>query len=451
MQVFYSMNEEYNAQGALLPPFHPERLQVHEEIHARFYQALHPPVRLSWLALLSPNATLAQEREQVAALCRHFGESPELPEENFVCRNLGAIRLRWERHGEFSSWTFFIDEERAGVGHLFADPPIQRLPTEWLRQLPGEVIAAIHLEMLAREEVEPSLEELGQWFDNSSLVGSEIAGGDARAWGDFRIHEDGFSRFLIKDIDLTQRQAGRAVQRLLDIETYRLLALLAWPLARQVMGQLHGLEEELKRVSDELATLPAHADQPEQQQQLLASLSHLAAGVERLVNHSSTRFHASRAYAALVERRFEQMRIVRIHGLQTFAGFINRRLDPAMRTCASVAERLESLAGRISRTSDLLRTRVDVALERQNRDLLRSMNRRARLQLRLQETVEGLSVVVISYYLTSLLAYLLKGFEQQVGLPVAADVAIAASVPAVVVGVWLAIRTLRNRVMRKEG
>ena len=429
-----------------LPATHPERHIVHNEIHSRFYLALTPPARASWLALLSSRETIYQERECVAALCRYFGDDTPLPKENFIARDLGAIRLRWERHNEFSTWGFFIE---GPYEQPFSSTAIELLPPDWFATLPGEMLAAIHVALEPRDSAERSQEALNELFAKNTLVGNGLSGGDGQVWTDLHIHEDGFSRFLIRDINLTRRQAGRAVQRLLDMETYRLLALLAWPLAREVMTKLGQLEEKLNILSDELATLSVQFDEPERQQQLLASLSMLAAEVEHLGNRASTRFHASRAYAALVDKRFEQMRAVRIPGLQTLCGYIGRRLDPAMRTCESVSERIESLAVRISRTSDLLRTRVDVALERQNRDLLRSMNRRAHLQLRLQETVEGLSVVVISYYLVGLVGYLLKGVDEGVGLPLPVNIAIGISVPIVLGGVWIILKAMKARLARR--
>jgi uncharacterized membrane-anchored protein len=63
---------------------------------------------------------------------------------------------------------------------------------------------------------------------------------------------------------------------------------------------------------------------------------------------------------------------------------MERRLLPAMNTCATMARRQEDLSSRVARNSQLLRTRVEVELERQNQELLGQMNRRAKLQLHLQ-------------------------------------------------------------------
>ncbi len=114
-----------------------------------------------------------------------------------------------------------------------------------------------------------------------------------------------------------------------------------------------------------------------------------------------------------------------------------------MRTCESLAARQDSLAARIARASDMLRTRVSLAVERQNRDLLASMNRRAKLQLRLQQTVEGLSVVAVSYYATGILGYAFDGLNAA-GLRFDTAIALAAAVPVIAALVWLAIRRIRR-------
>ena len=441
LQAEFAMHE-----SPLLPPSHPLRETIHDEVHARFYEPLDAPASGSWLALLSPRDSIERERELVVALCRRFGRKESLPEENFVACDLGPFRLRWERHNEFSTWSFFVTGE--AVSDPFADPAINRVPVDWLGALPGSTIAAIHLALDSRDMPERSLDELEAVFAPYAFVGNGVAGGDGLVWTDFRVHEDGFSRFLVRDVDLTRREAGRIAQRLFELETYRLLALLALPLVRELMPELDELESRLNDINDEMAGITEQFAASEREEHLLVALSDLASDVERLSSYAGSRFHASRAYASLVDKGAEELRTVRMPGLQTLCEYLGWRMGPAMRTCASQAERLEVLSMRIHRTGALLRTRVDVALERQNRDLLSSMNRRAALQLRLQRTVEGLSVVVISYYLTSLVAYLLRGVDEAVALPLPVNITIGMLVPVVVAGVWFSLRRMRVRIER---
>jgi uncharacterized membrane-anchored protein len=272
------------------------------------------------------------------------------------------------------------------------------------------------------------------------VIGSLVSGGAAQAFTDYRIHADGFSRILIYDRALGQRQAGRLVQRLLEIETYRMMALLALPIATSTGSEVARCEREFAELTASLA----NSNGPDHERRLLDHLIALAAAIERLSAATDYRFGAGRAYHALVERRIQELREERLPALQTFGEAMDRRLLPAMRTCISTAERLESLSQRVARASGLLRTRVDITIEEQNRDLLRSVDRRARLQLLLSKTVEGLSVVVISYYILGLTGYVLKGIGHfRPGLD--PEVIIAASLPVVLALVWLGLRRLRRR------
>ena len=130
---------------------------------------------------------------------------------------------------------------------------------------------------------------------------------------------------------------------------------------------------------------------------------------------------------------------------QRLGVFLDRRFSPALATCAAVADRIAGLALRSERASNLLRTRVDIALEGQNQQLLRSMEASSRQQLTLQQTVEGLSVVAISYYAISIFAKLVE--ESAPYLPwMNGELAKLASIPVILVGVWLGLRRLRKRV-----
>ena len=175
------------------------------------------------------------------------------------------------------------------------------------------------------------------------------------------------------------------MQRLLEIETYRMMALVALPLVREHGPQISLIEEETAKIARSLSKIAGLDDT---RAPLLTRLSRLSADVEGITARLSYRFDATRAYFALVRRRVERLREERLERLQTIEEFMERRLAPAMQTCETAARRLESFCVTcLARASDLLRTQVDVALQEQNRDLLLSMDRRARLQSRLQRNL----------------------------------------------------------------
>lgn len=415
---------------------HPLRYSLTNELHARPFAELRPPERASHLAMLSPEDNQEAERAHLVALCKRFGVPEVPPEAKHFNAEFGAFRLKWERHSEFSSYTFF---QRGRVNTLFAEPVIEQVPAEWLEALPGERLVAIHIDLQDWESPGALFEDLSHVFVSESLCRTLVLNGAAEVWKDFRIHADGFSRTLIRDHGLLPRQAGRLVQRLLEMETYRNMALLALPLAHKTSPSVTRIDHALADLTARMRSLTSSDDERD----LLDRLMALSAEIEESIATTAFRFSAAQAYGAIVAERISEIREKRIEGYPTLGEFIDRRLAPALRTCESVAARQQGLSERATRSANLLRTRVDIALEGQNRDLLASMNRRAKLQFRLQQTVEGLSIAAITYYVVSLLGYALKAIE---GADVVINVELlrGLSIPVVVFLVWLGVRMVRK-------
>lgn len=327
--------------------------------------------------------------------------------------------------------------------HPFANPVLEELPEEWLREIPGEVVSAVSLALEASDMPERSQDELVALFAGNPVIGSKVVGGAGRAWSDLRIHPDGYSRVLVRDVGLSEGQTGRLARRLLEVNAYRAMALLGLPLAREVTSILSDADQRLVAVAARMAEYDQTAND-RSESELLAELTALAARIEGVAARTTYRFEASRAYYGVIQQRLGQLRQERIEGLQTFTEFLEARLAPAIATCESTRARQQDLAERAARLTSLLRARVEVALQEQNRHLLDSMNRRAKVQLRLQETVEGLSVIAISYYGVGLVSYVLKGLTAR-GLPIDPGVGLAVAVPVVVGLAWLGLRQMKRR------
>ena len=416
---------------------HPQRRVLNDELHARPYVRLRSPARVSHLALVTGQSD-ADDRSHIVELCRRFGADAPPDGVNYWFVNLGPCWMNWESHTEFSTYTFYCHDEFLDA---FEETVIDRIPSDWLDGLDGQVLVAVNLALMSSQVPAPGQADLERWFPSGLWAGSLASGGQAEVWADFRIHDDDFSRMLVRDINLDERKAGRLVQRLFEIETYRMMALLAFPLAREHGGRVTWAVRSLADITHALTD----TGDPEDEHRLLGQLSELAAEVERIAAATHYRFSAARAYYTLVQRRIDELREERVEGKPTVNEFMERRLAPAMRTCESLRERVELLSKRITRAANLLRTRVDVALEQQNRDLLESMDRRAKLQLRLQQTVEGLSVVVLSYYSVGLVGYLIKALYAA-GLPVDPDLLTGLSIPFVVAAVWFGIHRLHDAI-----
>jgi uncharacterized membrane-anchored protein len=250
-------------------------------------------------------------------------------------------------------------------------------------------------------------------FDPATLCCSLAEGGLAVIVTDFRQDAAGLTQILVLDKGMSPQRTGALAQRLFDIEIYRTLAMLGLPLAQRLSPRMRKAEDQLAALTNRMRSIDA-----DDADDLLDDITALAADLEADAASSLYRFGASRAYDEIVDDRLDALAEEPVTGYDTWRGFLERRVAPAMRTCRSVEDRLANLSRKLARAATLLRTKVDVAVEKQNRDLLHSMNKRAKLQLRLQQTVEGLSVAAVSYYVVGLIAYLVKGIDpKRFGIP----------------------------------
>lgn len=419
---------------------HPLRADLVAELHARPPELLVAPLRISYIAMVSPSEQREQEWQHFCALLERFSVPRPKAQLSHASMNLGPFRVKFERHSEFARYIFIAPPNHA---EPFSDLAIGLIPPDWLTAVPGEVIAATHVE-LRRESPVPGDTEavVTRAFGGAPLVGADIGGGAGRALTHFELGADGFSRLLVFDRDLTPRQCGRMVQRLLEMDTYRMMALLALPIARELAPFLTDCEQELARVT---ALLPTATSRDESS--LLDRLTRLEASIENRIANNEFRFGASAAYSELVARRITELREARIQGLATFQEFNDRRLAPAMATCQTMVRRQESLSERVARANQLLATRVDLTREEQNQALLASMDRRASVQLRLQQTVEGLSIAAFTYYVVGLIGYAAKAIKAS-GYHVEPEIMVGLSVPFVIAVAAIGIHRIRLMVER---
>ena len=421
--------------GTNLPPNHPERIVLANEVHARPYEALHTPQRATYVAAVIDKEEREHELLHLAALCKHFGVASPPAIASHFSEMLGPVRVKWERHAEFSGYTFIVPGDGA---QPFDKSATESLPDGWLPGIPGKTIVAAHAKLVKHTGCTPDIELVDEHFDGKTIVGAEIGDGAGFAFTDFQIRSDGYVRFLVLDRSLVPRQAGRMLQRLFEIESYRVMALLALPLARAHAPRILAVERSLASLAEQIAESDGGDEA------LLGKLTTLAADVESALVASQYRFSASRAYYELVRSRIAELQERPLPGIQTIDEFMTRRLAPAMATCFSVSQRLRDLSERVAQASGLLSTRVEIARERQNQALLASMDRRARLQLRLQQTVEGLSVAAITYYVAGLVGYVTKGLKAS-GIGIDPEISIALAIPAVLILVTVALRRTRRK------
>lgn len=411
--------------------FHPDHPCLIGELHSRPHFAVEAPCSVTHLAVL-PEPEGAGIRQQVDALCRQFGQKgPGDGRHHSV--TLGSLRLRWERHTEFESIAVIRQDRLSGTKPC----PLDDLSNGWLDSLDGRIVSAARV-TVHEAGSNPLAVARGESEDEAPGIGGLLLDGAAELSTDLRADERGFIHLhlgLYKPA--TAERLGRLVQRLLEIETYRMMALLGLPAAR-------GLSPKLDRLETRLVDLSRRLGQTEdltREQAMLDELFDIAQSSEELLSAHAFRFSATAAYGRIVGDRLKELDECPSKGMQSFGEFLYRRFEPALHTCQATRDRQEDLSRRISRTADLARTRIDVALQKQNRTLLASMARRARMQLRLQQTVEGLSVMAIGYYSIGILAYLMGGWIS----PDSLQLTLSAATPVFLVTIWWLLRRWRRQ------
>ena len=418
-----------------IPQNHPQRFVLHNEVHARASSILSLPVRVSYLAVLLSSDEKMQECKHLKTLCERFGcASPDDDADHFTA-SFDSFQMSWEQHGEFSTYNFYVYDTNK---EPFMDPALKKVPVDWLSKLGGKLIVAAHASVVSAADVnyqdDMDLSPLSAYFAGNPIVGSKVTGGAASVFTDFRIHVDGFSRFLVVNHSLRTAQAGRLLQRLFDIEVYRVMALLAFPIARKLYPELKKADRQLYAITNSMT----QADNDDAK--LLDELTALAAEVENHISSHQFRFAAASAYYQLVGQRLVDLRESRIQGIQTLGEFLKRRMEPAMSTCNAISHRFTLVSERVSNASQLLRTKVDIIIERQNQGLLASMALRAKMQLRMQQMVEGISIVAITYYAASLIGKIAEALHA-LGWHVDPEFVEGASIPFILV--IIAISTKR--------
>ena len=440
------------------PYDHPLRTVLHEEVHARPPVALWPRDRILNQAFLLKGTDRQQQLDWINAISEQT-KQPIDPNHGQTFRIIELrpapqrIIIKWELHGEFSSISAIVQQK-----DLIAEAPIKTRPAlenevnELLSKLSikpmheagGLRISAIDIAFEDRGLFKEA-DEVSSLFSGNTLIGSTIlTNKKAQLWTDLQVNEDGYISYLVPHAGMGSRQAGRVARRITEVEIYRMASMLAFPVAKSLSGPLRNAEAELSELSKEISmaqnqeSVATHQDG-----EFLERISSLASKIEEWISEHGLRFTAAEAYSQLTAKNLEELNEASLPGVQTLSEFMERRFAPAMSTCSWTQRRLRELSDRISRTTQILRTRIEFVNESQTQELLASMDRRAKIQLRLQETVEGLSVLVLTYYAVSLIIYMGKG-AKEFGLMIPAELIGGASAPIIAYGIY-ALNKLRKK------
>ena len=445
------------------PYDHPLRTVLHEEVHARPPVALWPRDRILNQAFLLKGNDRQQQLDWINAISEQ-SKQPIDPNHGQTFRIIELrpaperIIIKWELHGEFSSISAIVQQK-----DLIIESPIKTRPAvenevndlliklniKPMHEAGGLRISAIDIAFEDRS-LFSAADEVAHLFSGNTLIGSTIlTNKKAQLWTDLQINQDGYISYLVPHAGMGSRQAGRVARRITEVEIYRMASMLAFPVAKGLSGPLRNAEAELSELSKQISIAQGQGVvTPHQDGEFLERISGLASKIEEWISEHGLRFTAAEAYSQLAAKNLEELSEASLPGVQTLSEFMERRFAPAMSTCSWTQRRLRELSDRISRTTQILRTRIEFVNESQTQELLASMDRRAKIQLRLQETVEGLSVLVLTYYAVSLIIYMAKGVKE-FGLMIPAELIGGASAPIIAYGIY-ALNKLRKKKFKSK-
>ncbi len=421
---------------------HPLRSKVYAEIHARPYPLIEHSVKAIHFALLTNTAQAKEQLTSLKLLTNDQSISDADTLANCYYTKFQDFEIRWEKHQEFCSITFIQKTLNAEpFSQEIISPDISSIITE----LAGELVVALKVHFERKTE-QPSIKTLNSFFENQQIYGSTIVGDKASMWSSFKLHSDDYARMLIYDSSLSDYQAGRTLQRIIEVETYMRLALLALPSARAVIPEISNISLSISNI---IRKLQSNANSINEEHDLLSELSINSVQIEDIRAATTHRFAASNAYYELVEQRLDDLREIHWPGYSSWKKMLQRRLIPAIDTCNSVSSQLQNLTAQTQRATDLLQTRIELSIQDTNMALLSSIDKRSHLQLRLQQTVEGLSVVAISYYVVGLIKAIAVGFNNSILPNEPSTIAAIAVIPVLLTTSWL-IRRVRNKINTQD-
>lgn len=424
---------------------HPLRRVLNDELHARKFNHFDGTgrfIRYVYFTQGDDRRLLADINKLLARL----GLGAMADDEKFIRLDGEAFAVRVERHTEFISLSL-IDKDHTPLKGLsdkaFDEAAFAHLPFAEIKALSHPIFHAMWLEICAAPTYKPSADEMEAALQGRSVAGDTISSNGGQLYASFDVDEAGYSRMVLMNETIAGYRMGRVIQRVIELETYRLMALLSLPKIKFHAPALDKIETDLRGATRQLS----HAQRDDKASQsveeadaLLSKLTSLAADVEQIHSETSYRFSASLAYQDIIDARIRSLKTARLDGFQSIGGFLAKRMMPAIQSLTAFSKRIEHLSSRISRAGQLQRSQTELSLQKQNRDLLTSMNQRTYAQLRLQQTVEGLSLAALTYYGVGLVGYI------SAALPwgVSSTLAKAVSVPVIALSVYLIIRRARH-------
>jgi uncharacterized membrane-anchored protein len=379
---------------------------------------------------------LAKEKKHALDFMRHNNLDQQFISPRLEVYANIDMEVRIEIHHEFICYILIASEnlEFAELNELFTD-----LPYGWLKVFPGKLLTKISV-IFQNAHDEIKLDKLTKFFGEVQLIGNSVENNAARIWTDFYDHDNDLIKILIEDVSLGPKRRGRIFQNILELENYRSLSEIAFPIAEEIIFELELQEFKLAIIVNDIS----QALDTKVQQKLLDQLLDLSVISEGWRSKTGHRFSATAAYQKIFEDRLVNLDETKVLGFQSFSKFLNRNTMPTFRMCEAANDRLNIFITRIDRAISLLSTRIRSSIEQQNTDLLKSVDKQNREQITLQKTIEAFAIVAISYNASALIRLLLESINAK-GITIDVALYTSISIPITIAITLIAMKYLRYK------
>lgn len=395
---------------------HQDRQNAIEEVHARPALDIKSPCKVVHLTFDCSSQDFTKIFGKIDSKMAKSGP-------RHLIGHVKDIRIKLEKHTEFVSCTLVVPD---GCD----EHHVNSIQSFLLDGVEINVFSMCHILLRSEQHVSNTDETL----DKGMLGGVMYEQMQVRTT--LKPDDNDVVTYIVQSENLDPRELGRRVQRLIEVETYRVMALIGLPVARRLASSLTDVEMRLKEIVLCMENIHTSGLSDKSVFNELLTLSEQL-GAQRI--QTRYRFAASQAYFNIVEARLNMLYELPNSPLQTISGFLRSRLEPAQSTIHSVERRLQALTDDITHALTLLRTRIEINIHQSNQDLLQSMDNRHHQQFLISQAVEGLSSIAITYYAIGLLSYFFKFLEKTGWVPYSYVVLTAASIPVTLLVVWWSI------------
>jgi uncharacterized membrane-anchored protein len=428
--------------------------KLHEQPHMLWAEHLQTPAHVHYKAvrMSDPPVQRPASRDEFRSLLDAF----KVPDDAIVIRdafgsgvkraaNGDQLIMIWQAHTEYYSYQVWHipspETKRVTFGPLTF--PDYRFPVT------PHGVEVCRLDIVLMAEPLPSSEALRALLPGPVMYGSRILDEETSLVTSFTPDDHGGERYWVSvgSGRSSKSYLKDIVDAIVRIETYYHLLLMQKPLFSAAVDQAYKFEQVHLKQREIISGHIGHADAVTLQR-WLNGLTQDLLKTTRLAGKLHFELSASVPYDKIVHRTLASLNERTLPLYRPMSDYVLSGITGVAEGYQQLLKRIDTLRSGFEGVISILRARVDLMLQSQNLTLLASVDKTTKSQAILQYTVEGLSVIVIAYYLSGLMAYIFKGLHAMAWLP-NADVASALFVP-LSLGLALGITILGRKLLQKK-